>query len=59
MKVRVDKSRGVETLMNEALTKVKPTESLRLVKQTECDARCSRVFHGNRHRNYRVRLIRI
>ena len=33
MKGRVDKSREIEILMAEALTKVKPTEPLRLAKQ--------------------------
>ena len=34
MKGRVDKSKGLETLIAEALAKIKPTESLRLSKQT-------------------------
>jgi hypothetical protein len=34
MKVRVDKSRGIETLIVEVLSKIKPTDSLRLVKQS-------------------------
>jgi hypothetical protein len=35
MKDRVDKSRGMETLIDETFAKIKPTESLRLAKQTE------------------------
>lgn len=33
MKGRVDKSRGMETFMAEALAKIKPPEPLRLGKQ--------------------------
>ena len=33
MKNHVDKSRGIVTLITEALAKIKPTESLRLAKQ--------------------------
>jgi hypothetical protein len=33
MKGRVDKSRGMETLIAEALAKIKPTATLRLAKQ--------------------------
>jgi hypothetical protein len=32
MKTRVDKTRAMETLMAEALAKIKPSESLRLAK---------------------------
>ncbi len=34
MKDRVDKSRGIVTLMTETLSEIKPTEPLRLVKPT-------------------------
>ena len=33
MKGRVDKSRGMETLLEEVLAKIKPTDPLRLDKQ--------------------------
>jgi len=33
MKGHVDKSRGMETLMAEALAKINPTETFRLAKQ--------------------------
>ena len=34
MKDRVDKSRGIVTLMTETLANIKPIETLRLAKQT-------------------------
>ena len=39
MKGRVDKSMGIVTHITEALTRIKPTESLRLV---ECETRKKR-----------------
>ena len=56
MKDRVYKSRGIVTLITDALTKIKSTEPLRLVKQTVCRKK-KHVFCLLKKRNWREILL--
>jgi hypothetical protein len=55
MKDHVDKSMGIETHITEALARIKPTESLRLVKR---ETRKKRNY-GNRQEDDGIRPIRV
>ena len=57
MKDHVDKSRGIVTLIAEALGKIKPTYSLRLSKQSVHRKRnWSRGVHDKRYEHNRINL---